>query len=358
MAISMDQAVQTVHLPQRANCLQCHAKAGGGDAVKRGDLALASAATSDATYDVHLATTGADLQCQACHAFSAHRVAGKGSDLRPTDSDAVVECSSCHAEMLTADGHEGAVTDRHLARVACQTCHIPTYAKDAADTAASEATEVHRTWLDTHSTAPPFHPASSTANDLVPRYRFWNRYSDNALLGDEAVLDPGTGRYPTSRPVGDVADADSRLYPFKYKTAEQPMAIATHQLIALDTSVYFATGDAAAATEQGLVNMGLDVIEPYAWVETDTFQLLNHQVSPAGQALDCADCHGGTARMDLQGELGYGLKDDPSVICSQCHGPKEDKPFEELHNKHVKDKRYDCSWCHGFARPERDLRMP
>ena len=34
------------------------------------------------------------------------------------------------------------------------------------------------------------------------------------------------------------------------------------------------------------------------------------------------------------------------------------KPFEELHNKHVKDKGYDCSWCHGFSRPERGLRMP
>mgnify|MGYP001813910010 FL=1 len=141
MSITMDQAVQTVHEPVRSTCLQCHAKAGGGDAVKRGDLTLAHSVTSDRQFDVHMATTGADLECQACHTFSDHKVAGRGSDLRPTDSDEVLECTNCHARMATPDGHEGQAVDRHIARVACQTCHIPTYAKDAADSDASEATE-------------------------------------------------------------------------------------------------------------------------------------------------------------------------------------------------------------------------
>jgi hypothetical protein len=41
--------------------------------------------------------------------------------------------------------------------------------------------------------------------------------------------------------------------------------------------------------------------------------------------------------------------------CLQCHGAEEDKDFEEIHEKHVKDKDFDCSWCHGFSRPERAL---
>ncbi len=32
--------------------------------------------------------------------------------------------------------------------------------------------------------------------------------------------------------------------------------------------------------------------------------------------------------------------------------------YNKLHDKHVKDKKYDCSWCHGFSRPERGLKMP
>jgi len=357
MTITMDEAAQTVHRPVRSTCLQCHAKAGGGDAVKRGDLSLAHGDTADFAFDVHMATTGADLECQNCHTFTNHRVAGKGSDLRPTDSAVVLDCASCHADMAGGE-HEGSTLDRHMDRVACQTCHIPTYAKDAADSAATEATEVHRTWLDTHSESAPFHPVMEKHNDLMPEYRFWNRLSDNYLLGDVAVVDSHTGRYPTSRPLGDVADPDAKLYAFKYKTAQQPISNSTNRLIALDTSVFFATGDAAAATEQGLVNMGLPAEEAYSWVETDTYQMLNHEVSPSGQALDCSDCHGSNARMDLQGDLGYALKDTTSVLCVQCHGRKSSEGFAKTHEKHVKDKKYDCSWCHQFSRPERGLRMP
>jgi len=358
MAISMDQAARTVHRPERYNCLQCHAKAGGGDAVKRGDLTMAQVSTSDRSFDVHMATTGGNMKCQQCHTFTNHRVAGRGSDLRPSDSADVPECSDCHAVMTTPDGHEGEYVERHIDRVACQTCHIPVYAKDAADSAATEATETHRTWLDSHSTAPPFHPAMLTANDLAPEYRFWNRTSRNYLLHEVATIDPATGRYPTSRPLGDIDDPSSKLYPFKYKTAEQPFAHDQGKLIALDTAVFFATGDAIAATEAGLVNMGLSSTEPYSWVETDTYQMLNHEVSESGVALTCTQCHGSTARMDLQGELGYALKGPRNVVCYQCHGNKGDKSFTELHDKHVKDKRYDCSWCHDFSRPERGLRMP
>jgi hypothetical protein len=358
MPITMDEAVRTVHRPERSNCLQCHAKAGGGDSVKRGDITLAHAATTDRSFDVHMATTGANLRCQQCHTFSEHRVAGRGSDLRATDSDVPLECSNCHAAMAAGE-HESSHVDRHTARVACQTCHIPLYAKDAGDTAASEATEVYRTWLDTQATQPPFHPASEKLNDLVPEYRFWNRRNRNYLLGDVAEVDPATGRYPTSRPLGGVDDNASQLFAFKYKTAHQPVTIgAEPTLIALDTAVFFATADAAAAVEAGLVNMGLPAGTPYAWIETDTFQMLNHEVSPSEQALQCADCHGSTARMELQGELGYAPKDELTVLCVQCHEWKSPKSFVETHDKHVKDKRKDCSWCHGFSRPERGLQLP
>jgi len=358
MAISMDEAVRTVHRPVRANCLQCHAKAGGGDAVKRGDLSLAQGNTADLYFDVHMSTTGANLNCQQCHTTEGHRVAGRGSDLRPTDLAAAVECTNCHADMTTADGHEGEPIDRHVARVACQTCHIPVYGKDAGDSAASEATETHRTWLETHTSTPPIHPASTKANNLVPEYRFWNHTNRNSLLGEVAEIDPATGRYPTSRPIGDIDDPASKLYPFKYKTAEQPLASRTGQLIALDTSVFFATGDVEAAVRQGLENMDMDRNESFEFIETDTFQALNHEVSPSSEALDCSSCHGSTARMDLQGELGYHLKADQRTVCTQCHGNESYDSFTWVHDKHVEDKRYDCSWCHEFSRPERGLQMP
>ena len=354
MAITMDEAVRTVHLPERYNCLQCHANAGGGDAVKRGDLAMAHVATTDSGYDVHMATTGADLRCQECHTTTHHRVAGRGSDLRPTDSDVVLECTNCHSNIQTE--HPGSTNRRHLGRVACQTCHIAEYAKNASDTAATEATETHRTWLSSHSSSAPYHPAADKLNDIKPVYRFWNGASKSYLLGETAAIDPVTGRYPTSRPIGHVSNPDAKLYAFKYKTAEQPITNDSSHLIALATDVFFATGDAQAATEQGLANMGLPTSTPYSWIETDTLQMLNHQVGDEDAALGCDDCHGtNNGRIDLTQDHGYEMRGSTSAVCEQCHGPEPMPSFQELHNKHVSDEGFDCSWCHGFSRPERAL---
>lgn len=354
MTITMDEAVRTVHLPERYNCLQCHAKAGGGDAVKRGDLAMAQVATIDEDFDIHMSTRGADLRCQDCHITTAHRVAGRGSDLRPTDSDVALECTNCHSGI--AGSHPGSANRRHLDRVACQTCHIPVYAKDASDTPESEATEMHRTWLSSHSTSPPFHPAADKRNDQIPVYRYWNGLSSSYLLHETAGLDPVTGRFPTSRPVGHVTNPDAKLYAFKYKTAEQPITNDTSKLIALATDVFFATADAQAAVEQGLVNMGLPSTTPYSWVETDTLQMLNHQVGRDDDALRCADCHDpGNPRLDLVADHGFSLWGPADTVCRQCHGAEPMPDFEELHDEHVRSRGYDCSWCHTFSRPERNL---
>lgn len=356
MSISMAEAARTVHLPTRVGCLQCHAKGGGGDNFKRGDMALAHGNTTDKQFDVHMATTGENLSCQACHTTQHHRMAGKGSDLRPTDLAQEITCTQCHRDKGTVTGHDNRDIGRHVARVACQTCHIGTYARNAVDTIANEQTETHRDWLQPHVTASgAIHPTPTMAGNLTPKYKWWNGQSSNYLLFDKTTTDPVTGRIPTSRPVGSVTDQNSQLFPFKYKTALQPLATNRNELIALDTSVYFANGDAAAATMQGLANMGYNADEPYEWIETDTYQLITHEVAPASRALSCANCHNSTARMNLQGELGYQLKGPEAQVCTQCHGREDSRSFEWVHDKHVNDKKYDCSKCHNFSRPERNL---
>ncbi len=362
MTISMLEAARTVHRPTRQTCLQCHAKGGGGDNYKRGDLAVAHGTTADIDFDVHMATTGADLDCQSCHTTEQHHIAGRGSDLRQTDLDVAMGCSKCHSEKSTTTGHEDSDIGRHVARVACQTCHIATYARNADDTPASEMTETHRDWQAPHLTATgAIHPTPTMAGNLRPRYAWWNGTSSSYLLFDDAAIDPATGRIPTSRPVGDINGLQAKLYPFKYKTATQPLATAANQLIALDTSVYFATGNPQAAIESGLVNMGYQANDSFSWVETDTFQLLTHEVPPASAALECSSCHNNTSRMDLAGSVGYQLKGPRSSVCTLCHGLKSfenpDEEYLDVHDKHVRDKRYDCSWCHGFSRPERGLKL-
>jgi len=187
-------------------------------------------------------------------------------------------------------------------------------------------------------------------NDLTPAYRFWNGTSTVTRLGDPAIKD-ASGLYPVSAPKGGINDATTKLYPFKYKTANQPLNTQRNVLIGLDTSIYFATGNLYNAIQSGLVNMGFAAGEPYAMVTTYEYQALNHQVSPGNAALSCVNCHGTTAKIKLS-TLGYTLKATQSTLCASCHSLKSNPGFDRVHSIHVDSKGYDCSRC--IASPGRN----
>ncbi|MDA8165803.1 MAG: hypothetical protein M0017_12320, partial [Desulfobacteraceae bacterium] len=66
---TMIELARTVHRPTNASCLlPCHAKAGGSDGAKRGDLG-SDMVNPPLTQDVHLSQAGtAKLTCTSCHA--------------------------------------------------------------------------------------------------------------------------------------------------------------------------------------------------------------------------------------------------------------------------------------------------
>jgi len=367
----LDGYTRNITKPTRTSCLKCHAFAGGGNGVKRGDLSVAgtdlhgnpvpegSDNNTDPDFDVHMNIAASDMSCQSCHTFQDHKTIGRGSDLRPTDDlerGAELKCDTCHTGFDINGGHAAAGAnrtdaDRHVARVSCQACHIDRYAK--------VATEIHRDWRYTPNGTPadgtegPGHPQIEILDNILPVYRFWNRTSDNFLLGDQAVLDPETGNYPTSKPVGDINDG--KLYPFKYKTAAQPMVTADNRLIALDTyEALMVSGNVDAAVQSGLQNMGYPENEPYEWVTTETYQLLNHGVSTAA-TVDCTKCHqsidvNSDSELDL---IGYKLKDAPSKVCIQCHREKRPKASNvSMHNHIKKGSGMDCLFCHSFSRQQ------
>ncbi len=366
---TLDSYTQNIAKPTKTNCLKCHAFAGGGNGVKRGDLSMSGSDlygsplfegtnnNTDPDFDVHMNTAASNLSCQDCHVFQNHKTIGRGSDLRPTDDlvrGSEITCYTCHTGFEANGGHAAAGAnrtdaDRHVSRVACQSCHIDSYAK--------VATETNRDWRYNHSGLPadgtsgPGHPELTVADSLKPVYKFWNRTSDNYLLGDTAVIDPETGTYPTSRPKGNINDG--KLYPFKYKTAVQPMITNGNKLVALDTFEYLSvSGDVNAAVQSGLVNMGYPADEPVEWVTTDTYQLINHGVATAA-SVDCVKCHSSLdvdndSELDL---LGYKLKGAKSQICSQCHREKNLKASHSgMHNHINKGAGMDCLFCHDFSR--------
>ena len=361
---SMDTVVQQVAKPTRVSCLQCHAKAAGGDAFKRGDLALASGTTTDRNYDVHMAkTTTGNIQCTQCHDFRGHKVAGQGADLYPTDKDIRPTCSTtaCHSNKVTLNaGHATTDINKHMKRIACQVCHIPVYAKNATDTTATEATEIFRDWSLPNYLVDEkkWHPTSTYANNQKPVYLFWNGKQRGYNVGDQAIVDPATGVVAITRPAGN--NQDGVLTAFKYKTANQPYLPTRNQMLALNTGIYAKTGDLQASILSGLTNMGYAADELVTWVKTDTYQALNHQVSPKAKALTCASCHpSATATQMKLNTMGYTLKAPYTTVCKQCHSTKNPASYSytTIHSKHVTSMKYDCSFCHSFTRAtERGLR--
>ncbi|MCF8055054.1 MAG: hypothetical protein K9K37_00250 [Desulfocapsa sp.] len=362
--------------PTRTNCLKCHAFGGGGNGIKRGDIANELITNTDPDYDVHMNNAGANLQCVDCHSFNGmHKVSGKGSDLRPTDFESEVSCESCHNNKPSGDGWSHALAgvrgepDRHMAKVACQACHIPTYGKTH--------TETHRIWTkhidgsdaNCSAAAPcPGHPYhDSNTEPLVPTYKFWNRLSDNYLLGDVAQINPDTGNtLQTSVPQGDITEGNGKLYPFKYKTSEAPIST-DGKIIAVDTWEYLkVSGDITTSVNQGVANMraaGITVGDFDHWGTSDTYQLITHGITRASTIAGCVQCHGvwDINSDNMLDSMGYALKGAKVEVCGQCHDGSKKMPrdHERMHGHIQKGSGIDCLYCHDFTRAtSRDLCSP
>ncbi|MBV2089642.1 MAG: hypothetical protein KUF72_02000 [Candidatus Thiodiazotropha sp. (ex Ctena orbiculata)] len=356
-------AAQSVHATTRKSCLNCHAKAGGGDGTKRGDLssALIDPAPS---IDIHMSSSGENLSCADCHDAGGHRVKGRGLDLRPNDVPEHFTCESCHDQPHgDYSNRNGGSRDKHATRVACQTCHIPTYAKGV-------PTETNRDWEDPHFSAAACNgrggwlPREDKALNLTPTYHWFDGTSQVYVLGEDladypvTVLEDGSDAITLGLPNGWVNKQNAKIYPMKEHTSKSAVHDASNSLIAHSTFEFFRTGSFDTAVQHALEQTGRSG-DSYSVKKVHTFQTLNHGVEASSAALECGACHaslsGGPLRMDLANDLGYGMKGKEAEVCTQCHENKGSMSFSKIHEKHVKDKGYDCSTCHEFSRPERGL---
>ncbi len=348
MGITALEAARTVHLPTRTTCLRCHAYAAGSDCGKRGDLGTGTI-DPPASVDIHMSSAAGNLSCQDCHLAENHKVMGRGLDIRPNERPEEMTCltGGCHG----AQPHDSSRLNNHTARVACQTCHIPTFAKLG-------TTEMVRHWDTPYfaqglfSNQGGFKPEETRASNVIPTYAWYDGTSEVYALGQVPTLNTD-GQYAFATPNGAATTREAKIHPMKEHTSTSAMHDATGVLIPHSTFTYFLTGDFAQAVADGQAASGLTG----SWTEVDvhTFQTINHGVESHDNALDCGTCHdsesGGPLVMDLQGDLGYQLKGPQSQVCTQCHGSEDPESFRSLHNKHVGSEDIDCLWCHTFSRP-------
>lgn len=297
--IHLSNIAQNVGKPKRSNCGVCHFFGGGGNNVKHGDLEK-SMFEPDKTVDIHMATDGKNLQCVDCHLTEKHQMLGKVYSLSSMNRNRS-KCEQCHTE----SPHKNSVLNEHNLKVACQTCHIPVYAK-------VNATKMEWDW----STAgklkdgEPYEEDDADGNhtylsikgtfkwgkNLKPDYIWFNGNAQHYLLGD--TISDTTKPLVLNKLLGSYNDKESKITPVKIHRAKQPFDPVNKMLIQPKLfadkegeGALWKDFDWQRASEVGMKDVNLPFSRKLSFINTEMYWPINHMVSSKDSTLKCTDCH-------------------------------------------------------------------
>ncbi|HET9700151.1 MAG TPA: tetrathionate reductase family octaheme c-type cytochrome [Burkholderiales bacterium] len=309
--VDLVKVAQNVGPTSRKTCGACHFFGGGGDHVKHGDLDSSMGAPKRGM-DVHMAVDGPNMTCTSCHKTEKHQIPGQALSVSASKGGLTLDCSDCHA----GRPHKSKVINQHAKKVACQTCHIPSFSR----------TLPTLVWWD-WSTAGKDQPAPKDeygektydkqkgsfkwVKDAKPVYMWFNGTTERYLMGEK--MDPARVTH-LNFPLGSKDDSRSKVTPFKVMQGKTPYdsvnnVFAVPQLF----GGYWKHWDWNKAIADGMTAAGLNYGGQFGWAESDMYWKVNHMVVPKNQALGCSDCHGAGKRMDWKA-LGYGADPMKSKI--------------------------------------------
>jgi octaheme c-type cytochrome (tetrathionate reductase family) len=294
-----------VGTPTRANCLGCHASAGGDDNVKHGDLSTDLINPTE-DQDVHMGGQG--FTCQRCHKESDHMIAGTTA-LHSDEGDAA--CTDCHSGTEThTESALAAQLNLHTDRVACQTCHIPTFSR-------TQATTMEWYWDEAGEdrTDVPLQFGKSTYSkkkgrfvwdmNVTPTYMWYDGMWQRAIVNvTDTYTVAGTPEDPVvvAAPTATAETEGAKVYPFKKLTGRQPADTTFQRLVvphlfgtAPGPNAFWVTFDWGPAIEEGTAYAGQPYSGDYGFVNTVNYLTVNHEIAPREEALSCENCHGNAA---------------------------------------------------------------
>jgi len=295
--VNLTAVAKSVGKPERSNCGACHFLSGGGNNVKHGDLEQAQLSCSRET-DVHMAANGMDMSCVDCHTATNHVMRGK---LYSVSSENInrATCEQCH----TARPHFDDLLNRHFAKVSCQACHIPVYAKENATKMTwkwSKAGKLQngkpfeRDDADGNHTYMSQKGEFTWAKNVVPEYLWFNGTADHYLLGDKVKSFP----VQMNSLRGSHDDPESKIIPVKVHRGDQIYDPKTDMLVQPKLyspdehdPAFWQSFNWEAAAKAGMERVGLPFSGKYTFVETEMYWPINHMVSPKENAVSCGECH-------------------------------------------------------------------
>ena len=260
------------------SCLGCHVK----DTAKRGD----SFAAMD---DVHLA---AGLRCHDCHvmarkSFADHQfLKGTAIDTTEPTMEGTLSCTAfCHDPAPHRGKPDGDRLNRHVGKIACETCH--TGRRPAAALAA-------RDW--TQFSAEGAALTSWREAGWLPEHKWYDNMGAGAAGNYEL---PILGHSERRNAPG------SRIYPFNAVTVswfvKAPDSALDEVIIVPEVKAADRDGDGTVTLEE------MRRVYPGATLQTADMNFsISHSVRPKEAAFDCGDCHGRNGWVLDWDELGYG----------------------------------------------------
>ena len=316
-SVDLVKVAQSVGPTTRKNCADCHFNGGGGTGVKHGDMD-GSMLNPAPELDVHMGGLG--FSCSECHAGENHRILGAshGSMAQGVNH---ISCLGCHEEKP----HQRKVVNDHIRSVACETCHVPSFARE-------EPTKIWWDWstagqdkkVEKDENGMPLYDKKKGdfiwGKNVVPTYAWYNGQADYYRAGDQ--LDPDI---PLVMNVlkGSFGDKSAKITPFKVIRGKQIYDTRNKCLIIpklFGEGGYWLTYSWDQAARLGMEASGLDYSGEYGFVETAAYWPINHMVAPADKALKCTACHSRKEdrRLDWN-KLGY--KDDPMRVGGRFRNP-------------------------------------
>ncbi|MFY0653436.1 MAG: tetrathionate reductase family octaheme c-type cytochrome [Cyclobacteriaceae bacterium] len=295
---------QNVGPPKNFNCGICHFYGGGGNNVKHGDLEEALLSCSYEV-DVHMSQDSLGMNCIDCHVTEKHNISGKLYSVSSENKNRL-DCNSCHTDAP----HGDRILDEHNHKVACQTCHIPEYAK-------ANATKLWWDWSSAgrvDEDGKPFAESDADGNHnylsikgnfvwddhVKPEYSWFNGTADHYLNEDTITEIP----VKINTLFGDYQDPQSKIYPVKVHRGKQVYDSVNNTLVHLKLHAkkegeggYWKDFDYDTAALLGMKYNNRPYSGYYDFVESEASWPINHMVSPKEQALDCKECHDRNGRL-------------------------------------------------------------
>lgn len=285
--------------PKSENCGNCHFGGGGGNNVKHGDLEIALL-TAGRDVDVHMGVDGAHMNCVDCHTAENHEMKGRYYGVSSTNTQRLL-CEDCHTEAP----HQKSILNEHSVKVACQTCHIPIYAKVNPtkmywDWSTATRKKDGKGYEETDSSGNVTY--ASIKGDFLwgkmikPEYAWFNGTADHHLLTDK--VDTTQAFLKINTLFGEYRDRNSKIIPMKVHRGKQPYD--TKNLTIIQAKLWDKEQGKGAlwldlewerAIEEGMAYVNMPYSGKHDFIATEMYMPVNHMVSVSSEAVSCKECH-------------------------------------------------------------------